>query len=180
MKWGEVVDYSKDAQEVGANSLESTLFTGAYEHTIDAKNRMSIPSQIRHQMDPERDGTRFYLVPGARPGTLSLFPEHAFRRRQQSWPSPEIPHEDLLNYSQVFFSMATLLEVDKQGRVLLPDRPLGHVGIGREVYITGAGDHLDLWNKADYERFFEENWSRYADLQHRARRYFSEARPDDE
>ncbi len=153
--------------------MESTLFTGAFEHTIDAKNRMSIPSQIRHQMDPERDGKRFYLVPGARPGTLSLFPERTFQRRQQAWPSPEIPHEDLLNYTQVFFSMATLLEVDKQGRVLLPEHPLKHVGIEREVFITGAGDHLDLWNKSDYEKFFEDNWSRYAELQHRARKYFS-------
>lgn len=164
---------------MGASSLEPTLFTGAYEHTIDAKNRMSIPFQIRNQMDPERDGKRFYLVPGARAGTLSFYPEKTFGRRQQSWPSPELPHEDLLNYSQVFFSMATLLEVDKQGRVLLPERLLKHVGIGREVYITGAGDHLDLWNKSDYEKFFDQNWSRYGELQHRARKYFSKGRTGD-
>lgn len=161
-----------------AISLEPTLLTGAYEHTIDAKNRMSIPSQIRRELDPERDGTRFYLVPGARPGTLSLYPEYTFRRRQQGWPSPEIPHRDLLNYSQTFFSMATLLDVDKQGRVLLPERPLDRVGIGREVYITGAGDHLDLWNRSHYEKFIDENWDRYAELQDRARRYFPAHQPN--
>ncbi len=160
--------------------MEATLFTGAYEHSIDAKNRLSIPSQIRKQMDAERDGKRFYLVPGARTGTLSLYPEKAFQRRQQSWPNPEIPNEDLLNFSQVFFSMATLLEVDKQGRVLLPERPLQHVGIKREVYITGAGDHLDLWNKEHYERFFEDNWSRYSELQSRARRFFAKSSKEEE
>jgi MraZ protein len=155
--------------------LESTLLTGAYEHTIDAKNRMSIPSQIRNQMDTERDGSRFYLVPGARLGTLSIYPEKTFRRQHEKRPSPEIPHEDLLTYNQVFYSMATLLEVDKQGRVLLPDRHLRLAGIGREVYITGSRDHLDLWNKADYEKFAEENWSGYAELLHRARKYFPES-----
>ncbi len=153
--------------------MDPTLLTGAYEHAIDAKNRLSIPAQIRNEMDPERDGTRFYLVPGARPGTLSLYPEKTFRRRQESWPSPEIPNEDLLNFNQVFFSMATLLDLDKQGRVLLPDRPVKAAAIRREVYITGAGDHLDLWNKSDYESFLDANWSRYAEVQHRARKYFS-------
>jgi len=154
--------------------LESTLLTGSYEYTIDAKNRMSIPSQIRNQLDIERDGARFYLVPGSSPGTLSIYPEKTFRRRHERRPSPEIPHEDLLTYTQVFYSMATLLEVDKQGRVLLPERHLRLAGIGGEVYITGAGDHLDLWSKADYEKFAEENWSRYAELLHRARKYFPE------
>ncbi len=152
--------------------MEDALFTGAYEHSIDAKNRMSIPSQIRRQMGDGEGMQRFYLVPGDRPGTLSLYPERTFIERQKNWPSPDLPHEDLLNYRQIFFSMATLLEVDKQGRVLLPERPLRHVGIGREVYITGDGDHLDLWNREDYERFFEDNWSRYSEIQHRARRYF--------
>ena len=169
-----MVELPIDAQEMGASPLESTLLTGAYGCTIDAKNRMSIPSAIRSQLDVERDGTRFYLVPGARPRTLSIYPEKTFRRRHERRPSPEIPHDDFLTYSQVFYSMATPLEVDKQGRVLLPERQLRLAGIGREVYITGTGDHLDLWNKDDYEKFVDENWSRYAELLHRARKYFPE------
>jgi MraZ protein len=160
---------------MGAWPLETTLLTGAYEYTIDAKNRLSIPAQIRNQLDVERDGTRFYLVPGARPGTLSIYPEKTFRRRHERRPNPEIPHEDLRDYTQVFYSMATLLEADKQGRVLLPERHLRLAGIGHDVYITGSGDHLDLWNRADYEKFADENWSRYAELQHRARKYFPES-----
>lgn len=154
--------------------MEPTLLTGAFEYTIDAKNRLSIPAQIRNQLDVERDGTRFYLVPGARPGTLSIYPEKTFRRRHERRPNPEILHGDLLNYTQVFYSMATLLEVDKQGRVLLPERHLRLASIGRDVYITGSGDHLDLWNKADYEKFAEENWSHYAELQDRARKCLPE------
>lgn len=160
---------------MGARPLETTLLTGAFEATVDAKNRMSIPSQIRNQLDPQRDGSNFYLVPGARQGTLSLYPERTFRRRYESRPSPEIPHDDLLTFNQVFFSMASLLEVDKQGRVLLPERQIKYVGIGREVCITGGGDHLDLWNKADYERFATDNWSRYSELQHKVRRYFPDS-----
>ena len=38
------------------------LFTGSYEHTIDAKNRLAIPSAIRGELDPETDGTRFYVL----------------------------------------------------------------------------------------------------------------------
>ena len=60
------------------------------------------------------------------------------------------------------------------------ERPLSHSGIDREVYVTGAGDHLDLWNRTDYEKFFEDNWSRYGELQHRARKYFAKSASDEE
>ena len=51
--------------------------------------------------------------------------------------------------------------------MLLPERVLKFVGIGRDVVITGANDHLDLWNKSDYGAFMDENWPRYPELQQR-------------
>lgn len=118
-------------------------------------------------MHPDHDGDRFYLVPGARAGTLSLYGNRRFEHmaRRRDWG--DIPHEDQLTYDQIFFSMATAVEIDRQGRVLLPERVLKFVGIGREVVITGANDHLDLWNKSDYDAFMAENWPRYSELQRR-------------
>jgi DNA-binding transcriptional regulator/RsmH inhibitor MraZ len=59
--------------------------------------------------------------------------------------------------------------VDKQGRILIPERMLKRRGIGREVCITGAKDRLDLWNKADYEKFLEDGDTRLEEIQRRAR-----------
>ncbi|MBN1346799.1 MAG: hypothetical protein JXQ73_29175 [Phycisphaerae bacterium] len=154
--------------------METPLFTGAYEYTVDAKNRMSIPSQFRNQMDFENDGRRFYMVPGLEKGTLSLYPERVFRQLDQSWPKPKIPSRDFANYRRVFYNLATLVEMDKQGRILLPQSLLNLANLGREVYITGSGDHLDICNKADYEAFMSDNWSQYGELQERVRQYLDQ------
>lgn len=148
------------------------LFTGACEHNIDAKHRLSIPSQFRSQMDAERDGTGFYMVPGDRAGTLSLYPENTFRRRLESWPDHDNPEEELSDYNDLYFALSTFLEMDKQGRVLLPADKLEQAGLGREVYVTGRRDHLMLWNKVDYEGFLAENWPRLPDIRRQARKFF--------
>ncbi|MCH8053349.1 MAG: division/cell wall cluster transcriptional repressor MraZ, partial [Planctomycetes bacterium] len=70
------------------------------------------------------------------------------------------------------------LEMDKQGRILLPERMLKRADIGTELMLTGAGGHLDLWNRAVYEEFVESNWSRWAEVQKKARLASRKKAPD--
>ncbi len=144
-------------------------FTDAYERTIDAKGRLQIPSQIRDVMESASRRRVLYLVPGTRHGTVALYPAEEFETMAQYMDHEPIPDEDALTYQQLFYSMASRLEMDKQGRVLLPERLLKRAKIGNEVVLTGAGSHLDLWNKAVYEDFVERNWGRWAEVQHKAR-----------
>ncbi len=155
------------------------LFTWCYEHTIDAKNRLAMPAQVRNELDPEEDGTRFYVVPGLRVGTLAIYPEKRFRKLAESRPAEPIPDEDELTYDQISFSMASPpLEPDKQGRILLPERTLRLAKIGKQVVVIGVRDHLELWNKKDYEQFVSENWARYSEIQLRARRAMRQSAPE--
>ena len=146
------------------------LFTGMYEHTIDPKNRLAIPSQIRDELDPERDGSRFYVVPGQRAGMLAIYPEMHFRRLAESRLPEPIADADALTYDEIVFPLASApLEPDKQGRILLPEKSLRRAGIGRHVMVVGVRDHLELWNKSDYEQFLSENLTRFPEILFRAR-----------
>jgi len=140
------------------------IFTGTYELTIDPKNRLSIPANIRSQMDPEKDGTRLYLVPGERQGLLNLYADRYFERYAEQYHSTLRPNQEKENFEMVFYAMATLLDIDKQGRVVLPQRILDYTKLGRQVTITGSRDHMVVWNREDFTRFMENNWSRYPDL----------------
>lgn len=140
------------------------IYTGTYELTVDPKHRLSIPAQIRSEMDAEADGSRFYLVPGERKGTLSLYADKYFERYAERYHSSLMPNEEKENFEAIFYSMASLLDIDKQGRVVLPQRLLGFVGLKKQVTMTGARDHLVLWNRDEYAAFMEDNWSRYKDL----------------
>ena len=61
------------------------LFTGTYDLTIDNKNRLSIPAGIRSAMDPKKDGTGFYLVPGSRRGTLGLYGDRYYEAYSEQY-----------------------------------------------------------------------------------------------
>jgi MraZ protein len=145
------------------------IYTGTYELTVDPKNRLSIPASIRGGMDEERDGTGFYLVPGERKGTLALYANHYFEQYAERCHSLLEATDEKEDFEQVFYSMATLLDIDKQGRVILPPRILKYAGIGKKVTLAGQRDHLVLWNREDFDAFMDKNWDRYPDLLKMAR-----------
>jgi len=140
------------------------IYTGIYELAIDPKNRLSIPASIRSHMDPESDGSGFYLVPGYRQGLLSLYADKYFERYAEKYHSTLRPNQEKEDFEMVFYAMATLLDIDKQGRVVLPQRILDFAKIGKQVTVSGARDHLVMWNRNEFAGYMENNWNRYPDL----------------
>ncbi len=145
------------------------IFTGIYELAVDPKNRLSIPANIRAQMDPEKDGTRFYLVPGSRRGTLALYADQYFERYAEAYHASLTANDEKEDFEQVFYAMATTLDIDKQGRVVLPQRVLDYTKLGKKVTLAGQRDHLVIWDRDRFSQFMDENWSRYPDLLRQAR-----------
>lgn len=141
------------------------LFTDAYERTLDEKNRLQIPAEYRNAMEPERDGTAFYVVLGERNNTLSLYGENYFAERAEAIRSDEIPGPEALDFEQLFFSSASRVEADRQGRIVLPERQLALVDLGTDLYVTGSYQRLDIWRKSDYESFVKDAAARRAALQ---------------
>lgn len=141
------------------------IFTDVYERTIDDKNRTQIPAPYRNGMDPEIDGTAFYVVPGERNHTLSFYPERYFERRIESIRTDDIPGSEALDFEQMFFSLASRVELDKQGRVVLPERLLAMVDLGKEICIAGADYRFDIWRKSAYENFIRDAVDRRSALQ---------------
>jgi DNA-binding transcriptional regulator/RsmH inhibitor MraZ len=62
----------------------------------------------------------------------------------------------MVSFALKQFGMASLVEWDKQWRVLIPDKTLTRTGISKQITLVGAGDHLQLWNRADWESQFDE------------------------
>ena len=79
------------------------------------------------------------------------------------------PDEDLLLFDQMNFPMITCVEPDKQGRLVLPEKLLRRTGIGKEVTMIGARDHLELWNRAEWEAQFEENLVKLKEIAKKAK-----------
>ncbi|MFO0839679.1 MAG: hypothetical protein U1D55_14275 [Phycisphaerae bacterium] len=137
------------------------MFVGTYELTIDAKNRISIPFAVRTKLSPERQGRSFYVAPGRRLGTLALYPDLQFEKSREPLVDTDRLSDEGLAQQQFEYSQAWLLDPDDQGRVLIPARLMKRTGIEREVVMIGVRDHLELWSKAEFEKFEDAGWKNY-------------------
>jgi MraZ protein len=130
--------------------VQNAILLGEHDLTFDEKNRILVPSDIRRVLDAERDGDHYVLVIGEnrRPW---LYPSKVYERLVAELQQELTPDEDQLAFDQMFFSMSSRIEVDKQGRILLPEKILKRTGVGKEVTMLGARNHLEIWNRADWE-----------------------------
>ena len=135
--------------------MRHPVLFGEYELNIDDKNRLLIPSEVRSRIQPAEHGEALFLVIGIdrRPW---FYPERYYEELVTRQPGDITPATDLLAFDQMHFALASRLEPDKQGRVLLPDKILKRAGILKEVTLIGVRDHLELWNRADWEARREE------------------------
>jgi MraZ protein len=144
------------------------LFTGEYEHTLDAKNRVSIPARFRQTLSAQTVGDKFYLVFGPNK-KLWLYPDQYYEELVSQYPAELIPDEQILRFEQITFGLAQLLEMDKTGRIILPERMIRRTELGKEVVIIGVRDHLELWNRDEWERYVENGLSEHNQMLTRAR-----------
>lgn len=147
--------------------MQHAILYGEHELSIDEKNRILVPAEIRKSLDPDRDGEAFFLVFGKNRKPW-LYPRKYYEHLVSTGQQELMPNDDLLAFDQYHFAMASLLEWDKQGRILLPDKMLKRTGTGRVVTLIGARDHLELWNRTEWDARFEELIARSTEITLRA------------
>jgi transcriptional regulator MraZ len=122
------------------------LFFGEHPLTIDPKNRLLIPSQVRRAIDVEVEGNKLFVI--LRNSVPWFYPSGFYTRLLNYQVGPDLsPSEELLDYTHYKLSLAEELEWDRQGRVVLPDAMLKSANVGKEVTLIGAKDHLELWSR---------------------------------
>ena len=145
------------------------LVTGEYEHTIDAKNRVAIPSEIRSRLSLKRHGEAFYLAPGPE-ASLWLWPEKTFETLAAASAQSLLPDEDLMEFEELLYSQSSRAELDSAGRIRIPDRLMKRVGLQTAVVILGVKDHLELRDPAAWTARRNEKLAQQAEIVMRARR----------
>ncbi|HZA60280.1 MAG TPA: division/cell wall cluster transcriptional repressor MraZ [Actinomycetota bacterium] len=122
---------------------------GEHHYQLDPKGRISLPAKFR---DAFADGV--YLTLG-QDGCLFAFPRDEWDRRKAEVGSLPISDPRNRAYSRMFFGSAERVELDGQGRLVLPRHLRETAHLGREVAVVGVSDRLEIWEG--------EEWSRYRD-----------------
>jgi len=133
------------------------IFTGTYEHTIDQKQRLAIPAPLRATIrrvlgdaigdDPKASGAVLYVVP-TEVDALSLYTEPAFERLAAALDDSPLDAQELLDYERRLYSQTHQVEIDKQGRIRLPESLIQKAGLGSEIVLLGVKDRIEVRDKA--------------------------------
>ena len=130
------------------------MFRGQYEHTIDAKGRTSVPARFREVLAAGGDG-RLVLTTGLDPCVVAYPMQEwlAFEERLARLPQFD-PSVQMLR--RIYVSGAVECEVDKVGRILVPQTLRRHADLAREVLWAGMGRHVELWSRERFEAMRSE------------------------
>ena len=127
------------------------MLLGEYDHTLDDKNRLTLPARFRQAF---ADGV---VVTRGMDGCLNVYT----RAGWESFVAERLEGLDPLSkesrqMSRFVFAGASETDLDKQGRVMIPPALIAHAKLDREVVVAGVRDHVEIWDRATWRTQLEE------------------------
>jgi MraZ protein len=126
------------------------MLLGEHDHTLDDKNRLTLPAKFRQAL---RDGV---VVSRGMDGCLFAYAAEEWERLAERIRALDPLSRESRMMQRHFFSGAVNAELDKQGRMVLPASLLETAGIEREVTVAGVYDHLEIWDRANWRIHLHE------------------------
>lgn len=131
------------------------MFIGGYDYNLDSKGRLVIPSKFRNEM--ENDLT-IYLTKGF-DGCLSIYRENDFNKILSRYQSQSFENEIVRKTLRIFLNSVVQIQIDSQGRILLPTKILNDYKIGTKIHVLGVIDHFEIWDYSAWEKMKEDTES---------------------
>lgn len=126
------------------------MLIGEYEHTLDAKGRVSMPAKLRRDM-----GEAFVVTKGL-DGCLFAFSLEEWSNFENKLKALPLSDRNARNFVRFFLAGATECEIDKQGRFLIPANLRTAVSLEKETIIIGVGTRIEIWDKSTWLKKDEE------------------------
>jgi MraZ protein len=124
------------------------MFLGEYDHTIDAKGRMAVPAKFRTQID------RGAVISKGMGTCLSVYTMQRWEEKSAELASGKTTDE-LRDFERRIYPSASEIELDGQGRMIIPAKLRAYAGLGNEVTVAGVRDHFEIWDRAVWLNYQE-------------------------
>jgi len=141
------------------------VFIGEYQHTMDGKGRLFIPAKFREGL-----GDRFVVTKGL-DRCLFLYSLDEWALMEMKLRRLPLAKADARAFARLFFAGAAELEVDKQGRILIPANLREYAGLTKDVAVIGVASRVEIWDHGEWLRYsgeaggsFEEIAEKIVDL----------------
>lgn len=127
------------------------MFIGEYQHTLDTKGRIIIPSKFREDL-----GDSFVITKGL-DSCLFVYSMEEWKIIQDKLKALPLTNKDARAFIRFFFSGASEVGLDKQGRVLLPSNLRKHSDLKKNAVIIGVATRIEIWAKEQWEDYNEDD-----------------------
>ena len=123
------------------------MFIGEYQHSIDAKSRIIIPSKFREEL-----GYKFILTKGL-DNCLFIYSMEEWKKFEDKLINLPIASKEARAFVRYFFSSAVECEIDKQGRLTIPQNLREHAKIDKELITIGVMSRVEVWSKQEWVKY---------------------------
>lgn len=127
------------------------MFIGEYQHTLDTKGRVIIPSRFREDL-----GDEFVMTKGL-DNCLFLYPRKEWSILEEKLKTLPLTNRDARAFIRFFFSGATECTLDKQGRVLIPFNLREHSKLQKDVVVIGVSTRMEIWSKEEWKSYNDDD-----------------------
>lgn len=117
------------------------MFMGEYNHTVDAKGRLIVPSKFREQLGDE------FVVTKGLDGCLFVYANTEWKILEEKLDTLPLTNANARKFSRFFLAGATTCEVDRQGRILLPAVLRDFAKIDKDAVLVGVGNRIEIWSR---------------------------------
>ena len=137
------------------------MFTGEYHHTIDEKNRLAIPSDIRDKVNTKIEGKGFFITIGL-DGCLFMYTPKEWQNIVQKINQLPFTNEKARQFQRLFFSKAQEIpDCDPQGRILISQNLKDIAKIQKKAVIVGVSNRIEIWDETRWKNFESEHSKEY-------------------
>jgi len=131
------------------------MIVGTYIHSVDDKNRLTLPSKVLSKLSKN-----IYLSRGFE-GCLEIRTEKDFEEYTKKLLSIPNTNSDIRTVKRIFLSSSAKIEIDSSNRILIPNILIEQASIEKDVIIIGLGDIVEIWSKDKYEKYSKSVKDKY-------------------
>jgi len=134
------------------------MFIGEYQHTVDNKGRIIMPSKLRDDL-----GQNFIVTKGL-DNCLFVYPMEEWKRLENKLRTLPLTNKNARAFIRFFFAGATECSLDKQGRILIPNNLREYAKIIKDVVIIGVAERIEIWAKEEWTNYNSDDNLSYEDI----------------
>jgi len=133
------------------------LLTGTHPRTLDEKKRLVLPRRVREQLD---DPETLFVTPGP-DQCLWLYTQAGLEQLAAKLDQAPATDAEARVFRRLYFAQTEAVDIDRTGRILIPERLVQFAGLRHEVILIGVRDHLELWDGPRWQRYLAEYAPRF-------------------